>query len=192
MIKSLIVKLLRRGEFESVLLRKLFTRWYRVDVGLYSYGCFDPLRVPPGTRVGRYCSFSSTCHFFTRNHGVNFLSLHPYLYNATLGMVEQDMIPHRPCVVEDDVWIGHNAIITAGATRIGRGSIIAAGTTVTRSVPPYAIVAGSPGRVIKYRFEPHVIERIETTRWWEKDRNELARLLRAQPNLVFTPERYFE
>jgi acetyltransferase-like isoleucine patch superfamily enzyme len=192
MLKQRLIKILRRREFDSKLLRKLFSRWYGVEIGMYSYGCFDPVRVPPGTRIGRYCSFSMTCQFFTRNHGTKYLALHPYLYNASLGLVEQDTIMHRPCVVEDDVWIGHNATITAGAGRLGRGAVIAAGTTVTRDVPPYAIVAGNPGRVIKYRFSPHVIEKIETTRWWEQDKAHLARLLREQPELVFNPERYFE
>lgn len=192
MLKLLITKLLLRREFESALLRKIFRSWHRIEIGMYSYGCFDTKRIPSGTRIGRYCSFSLTCHFFSRNHGINYLSLHPYLYNATLGMVEQDTIPHRSCVVEDDVWIGHNAIITSGVSLIGRGAVIAAGSIITRDVPRYAIVAGNPGRVIKYRFEPHVVEKIEVTRWWEKDKEELFRLLKESPDLIFTPEQYFE
>jgi acetyltransferase-like isoleucine patch superfamily enzyme len=53
--------------------------------------------------------------------------------------------------VEDDVWIGHGAIIVAGVT-IGTGSIVAAGSVVTRDVPPFSIVGGNPARVIKMRF----------------------------------------
>lgn len=55
--------------------------------------------------------------------------------------------------IGDDVWIGANSVILAG-TEIGTHSIIAAGTVVTRSVPPYSICAGNPGKIIKrYDFE---------------------------------------
>ncbi len=58
-----------------------------------------------------------------------------------------------PIVIEDEVWIGANAVITAGVT-IGKHSVVAAGSVVTKDVPPYSIVAGTPARVIKqYNFE---------------------------------------
>lgn len=57
----------------------------------------------------------------------------------------------RPTVVEDDVWIGMRSIIIAGV-RIGRGSIIAAGSVVTKDVAPYSIVGGVPARLIRERF----------------------------------------
>ncbi len=60
-------------------------------------------------------------------------------------------------VIEDDVWIGHGAILLA-PLRIGRGSIVAAGNLVVRDVPPYAIVAGNPAKLIKMRFTPEQIE----------------------------------
>jgi len=60
-------------------------------------------------------------------------------------------------VIEDDVWIGHGAILLS-PLRIGRGSIVAAGSVVVKDVPPYAIVAGNPARLIKMRFTPEEIE----------------------------------
>lgn len=63
-------------------------------------------------------------------------------------------------VVEDDVWIGHGAIVIAGVT-IGRGAVIAAGAVVTKDVPRYAIVAGVPARIVRMRFTAAEIVRHE-------------------------------
>lgn len=65
-------------------------------------------------------------------------------------------------VVEDDVWIGHGAIILS-PTRIGRGSIVAAGSIVVRDVPRYSIVGGNPARVLKMRFTDEQIAMHEQT-----------------------------
>jgi acetyltransferase-like isoleucine patch superfamily enzyme len=58
-----------------------------------------------------------------------------------------------PIIIEDEVWIGANAVITAGVT-IGKHSVIAGGAVVTKSIPPYCVAVGNPARVIKkYDFD---------------------------------------
>ncbi len=54
-------------------------------------------------------------------------------------------------MIEDDVWIGHGAVLLS-PVRVGRGAIVAAGSVVVKDVPPYAIVGGNPARIIKMRF----------------------------------------
>jgi len=66
----------------------------------------------------------------------------------------------EPIVIQDDAWIGAGAFILKGVT-VGRGAIVGAGSIVTKDVPPYAIVAGNPGRVVRMRFSPEEIERHE-------------------------------
>ena len=61
--------------------------------------------------------------------------------------------------VDDDVWIGYGATILSGV-HIGQGVVVAAGSVVTRDVPPYAIVGGVPANVIKYRFSSDLIEEL--------------------------------
>jgi acetyltransferase-like isoleucine patch superfamily enzyme len=84
---------------------------------------------------------------------------------AVLGRFMKDVIEKRPeddldVIIEDDVWVGARAIILQGVT-VGRGSIIAAGSIVTKSVPPYAIVAGCPARAIKFRWDVETLIRHE-------------------------------
>jgi len=187
-LRRLKMRKLLSNQFESLELRELYKRNFGVSVGLYSYGCFDPARVPRGTVIGRYCSFAGTAVILNANHGIEFLSLHPYLYNVNLGLVSEETIVRNPCVVEDDVWIGHNAILLPRVSRVGRGAVIAAGAVVTKDVPAYSIVAGNPARVIRMRFDDLTISRIEALAWWEWSKEELANRLKSDPNLLFSPE----
>jgi hypothetical protein len=68
--------------------------------------------------------------------------------------------------VGHDVWIGHGAIILSGVT-IGDGAVVAAGAVVTKNIPPYAIAAGVPARIIKYRFSDSAIRELLDIRWWD-------------------------
>lgn len=177
-------------ELNSQSLREKY-RALGIDIGLYSYGCFDLARVPGGVTVGRYCSFAPTAQIFLRNHGIGFIGLTAYLYNETLGVVEGNTIERTRLDIGDDVWLGHNCIILSQAGRIGRGAAVAAGAVVTREVPPYAVVAGNPARVIRMRFDEATIEAIERTRWWELDLDGLRQLVREKSELVFDPARFF-
>jgi virginiamycin A acetyltransferase len=186
-----ILKRLRRAptlqqELTSTKLRAQFLAM-EIEVGLYSYGCFDAGRIGRRTKVARYCSFADTARVYTRNHGVTFLGLTPYFYNPHLNVVDDDMIPHVPVSIADDVWVGHAAVILPSAGSIGRGAVIGAGSVVTRPVPAYAIVGGNPAKVIRMRFDQPTIDVIEKTRWWEGTPDDLRALVRDNPDLVFTP-----
>lgn len=178
---------LKQNEYESLELRRWFADEYRVEVGLYSYGCFDRWRIPGPTRIGRYCSFARSVRVLDANHPIDALSTHPYLYEAGFGVVPEDRIHSDLLIIEDDVWVSHNATITPGCKHIGRGAIIGAGAIVTKNVPAYAIVTGMPATVLRYRFSPEMQAAIEASRWWEMDKAELARVGRADPQVLFKP-----
>lgn len=177
----------RRDQYESAALRRHFAQAYGTQIGLYSYGCFDRWRIPPGTVIGRYCSFAASSRILDANHPIQAISTHPFLYDPRLGVVDRDRITPTHVVIEDDVWVSHNVTITPGCARVGRGAILGAGAVVTRDVPAYAIVAGAPARVLRARFDPATIARIEESRWWELDKAALAELARARPDFVFAP-----
>lgn len=184
-----VVKLryLRRNEYESLELRRWFAESFGVEVGLYSYGCFDRWRFPPRTRIGRYCSFAKTARVLDANHPTDALTTHPFLYDPGHGLVATSPLDPPWIEIEDDVWVSHNATITPGCKRIGRGAIVGAGAVVTKDVPPYAIVAGMPATVIRSRFDPETQAAIEASRWWELDKVGLADLVKRAPEAVMKP-----
>jgi acetyltransferase-like isoleucine patch superfamily enzyme len=100
--------------------------------------------------------------------------MHPYFYNSSLGYVPSDNIPERHLSIEHDAWIGERAIITSKCSRIGVGSVVGAGAVVTKDVPDFAIVAGNPAKIIRYRFEKGEADRRLASRWWEKRPRELV------------------
>ena len=69
-------------------------------------------------------------------------------------------------IIQNDVWIGHGATIMAGVV-LRNGCVIAAGSVVTKDVPPYAIVGGNPAKVLRYRFEPEIIDALQRIAWWD-------------------------
>ena len=74
----------------------------------------------------------------------------------------------RPTTIGNDVWIGEGVIFRNGV-HIGNGSIIGANTFVRDDVPPYSLVVGCPGRIVKQRFDDKTVERFERVLWWNYD-----------------------
>lgn len=129
--------------------------------------------------LGKYNSIGRDCNFFLHaNHRADWISTSSQLWGpVTPEIANLHMsMGHPTCkgdiVIENDVWIGANSTIMSGIT-IHNGAIIAAGSTVTKDVPPYAIVAGNPGKVVKYRFNRKQIEDLLEISWWDWDENKI-------------------
>jgi acetyltransferase-like isoleucine patch superfamily enzyme len=133
-------------------------------------------------RFGRYCSVASGVVIGPHEHPTDWLTTSRIAYypevngwdelvaGPSLGKVHA---LHRPfpesCPVTDigpDVWIGQGAFVKAGVA-IGAGAIIGGRATVLRDVPAYAIVVGTPGRVLRLRFPDATVERLLALRWWQ-------------------------
>ena len=69
-------------------------------------------------------------------------------------------------IIENDVWIGAKATIMSGVT-IHNGAVIGANSVITKDIPPYAIVVGNPGKIVKYRFTEEQIEKLLQIKWWD-------------------------
>ncbi|RHO71200.1 MULTISPECIES: CatB-related O-acetyltransferase [unclassified Alistipes] len=169
--------------------RKLYAEVHRIRIGYGTYGgCFDTENIPPDVSFGNYCSIASGVRIFRANHPSGRFTTHPILYNPVMGYVEKDMLERPPLEIGHDVWIGANAIILPGVSRIGNGAVIGAGSVVTKDVGPYEIVAGNPARTIRKRFDERQITALENCRWWELDRHELADRIGELDALLQSPE----
>lgn len=75
-------------------------------------------------------------------------------------------------MIGNDVWVGMKSLVIDGV-KIGDGAIVGAQSVVTKDVPPYAIVAGSPAKIIRYRFTPEIIDRLLEIKWWDLEDDEI-------------------
>jgi chloramphenicol O-acetyltransferase type B len=173
-------------ETNSILEPPCSLKWMAVEhsltLGAFSYAVSGYYF---GARIGRYTSIGEQVQIGRGNHPITFLSTSPAFYlNEALFKVGKDFpcadefaaFRYRlregaaangfsPVTIGNDVWIGHGAFIRPGIT-IGDGAVIAAHAVVVKDVPPYAVVAGNPGVVKKYRLADKVIEAMLALEWW--------------------------
>lgn len=136
--------------------------------------------------IGRYCSIGEEVQVGRHSHPLHYFSTSPFFYQnpaAVLGdnvakefFTDFDWINsfHRgspPVMLKrtkilNDVYIGHGALIMPGVT-IGNGAVIGACSVVTKDVPDYSVIAGSPARTIKMRFADAIIEKLLKSSWWD-------------------------
>ena len=120
--------------------------------------------------IGRFCALAHGVRFITASsmHPMRGLSTYPFriFTRADIGSYREECAGRGDTVVGNDVWLGFEARVMPGVT-IGDGAIVAACAVVTRDVPPYAVVAGNPARVVKMRHEAAVVERLLALAWWD-------------------------
>ncbi|HIZ87533.1 MAG TPA: CatB-related O-acetyltransferase [Candidatus Coprenecus pullistercoris] len=147
-----------------------------VQMGRYSY--MGKNNSVTNTKIGSFCSIASYCAIGGGDHCKTMISTSPVfvgyknIFRKNFGHAVPDM--HKEVIIGHDVWIGENVFINDGLN-IGNGAIIGAHSVVTHDVPPYSIVAGSPAKIIRYRFSPEDVDFIERTKWWEWSEEKLIK-----------------
>lgn len=127
--------------------------------------------------VGKFCSISGRVSLGMGTHTLDKLSTSPIFterHNSTKHQWTEikTVNPFKRVKVGNDVWIGTGVMVMGGVT-IGDGAVIGAGAIVTKDVPPYAVVAGIPAKIIRYRFPEDLIRTLEEVKWWNKTDEEL-------------------
>jgi acetyltransferase-like isoleucine patch superfamily enzyme len=154
-----------------------------VTAGKY-VGMNESCYIARGT-IGSYCAIGARSSINPFNHPVDWLSTNEFQYHPnSFDWVDEyrdfarlDRTPDmfRTVTVGNDVWTGHHVHIMGGVT-IGDGAVIAAGSVVTKDVPPYAIVAGVPATIKRLRFSDATIERLLKLKWWDLELSQLSGL----------------
>lgn len=134
--------------------------------------------------IGAFCSIANEVVIGGGSHPMSWVSTSPVFYSGRDSVKTKYSQHERTTplnvVIGHDVWIGQKALVKQGVT-IGTGAVVGMGSVVTKSVPPYAIVAGNPATIIRYRFDANTIKRLLKSEWWllsssdlEKYANEIA------------------
>ncbi|MBE5936745.1 MAG: CatB-related O-acetyltransferase [Lachnospiraceae bacterium] len=157
---------------------------YKTEIGRYSYGplCYNHRLIKS---IGSFCSFAHGVDYVP-NHEIRYITTHPFIYcgKNTEGYeypfeLDKDEDYYMPGVepktefikkqqratIGNDVWLGKDVLVTNSAN-IGNGVIAAAGAVITKDVPDYAVVAGIPARIIRYRYTPEQITALNKIAWW--------------------------
>lgn len=154
--------------------------------GDFSIGAFSSI-YPSGVNghllhnnisIGRYCSIAADVCIAPDEHPMAWLTSSPFI-GLAFGWARKFMKSKggaalnaadgrtgaKPVRIGNDVWIGQGAFIKGGL-EIGDGAVIAARAVVTKDVPPYAIVAGVPAKVVRYRFDDETVKELLELKWW--------------------------
>ena len=144
-------------------------------LGSFSY---SHSRLSTRLRLGRYCSIASGVSWMGLDHPLAWAGTSPAFYDTEHSVfrafrrrnrldyqVGEFPFPDGTIKIGNDVWVGDQAMIAPGVT-IGDGAVVGARALVRQDVPPYAVVAGHPARIVRFRFTEELIARFLEAQWW--------------------------
>lgn len=143
------------------------------------------------TTIGRFCSISNRVVIGGVAHPMHFLSTSPVFLShkdsVKTKFARHEYLPEIKTHIGHDVWIGEGVFIKAGVI-VGNGAVIGMGSVVTKDVPDYAVVAGNPAKIIRYRFDQDLIDDLLKSQWWLLP----AERLKALGSFVDDPRAFLE
>ncbi|AMJ63480.1 chloramphenicol acetyltransferase [Bosea sp. PAMC 26642] len=155
----------------------------QIAVGAHTYGRPKVRFAESGARltIGRYGSIADGVEILLGgNHRLDWITTYPFpalprIWPEAAGR-DGSHASNGDVAIGHDVWLGSQCLILSGVT-IGHGAVVAARAVVTRDVPPFAIVAGNPARIVRYRMSEEAIAELLAKRWWDLPDTEIRRLI---------------
>lgn len=147
---------------------------YNVRVGTRtSIGRYTIIR---NAELGKYCAISWNVTIGADQHPTERISGSAAFFQKRFELVDKDTSKGNvaKCYIGNDVLIGAGSIVKAGVT-IGDGAIIGAGSVVVKDVEPYSVVGGNPARVLKFRFAPEMVSKLQEIKWWDMADRDIKR-----------------
>ena len=194
MLKDNLNRMIKKSEILSRWKYKWFKKqWRKINEDNFTVpvNCFNRRRVSVGKGtygeicarhfgseeeqliIGNYCSIAPQVQFLLGGeHTLTKFSTYPF-EQKYFGM-ENESVTKGPIIVEDDVWIGFGATILSGV-HIGKGAVIAAGAMVVKDVPPYGIVGGVPAKLMRYRFDENIRNKLLQIDFAKLDMNQIKK-----------------
>jgi acetyltransferase-like isoleucine patch superfamily enzyme len=149
-----------------------------LEIGVGTYGVPNVRTWGEGGKVtiGKYCSIASGVTILLGgDHRTDWVTTYPFMsFWGEAGHIQGHPKTKGNVVIGNDVWIGLDAFILSGV-KIGDGAVIGARAVVTKDVPPYAIVAGNPARIVRFRFDKETIEKLQRIAWWDWPESEIRK-----------------
>lgn len=144
----------------------------KVSIGDYTY--LSPnSKVYADVEIGKFCSIGPNVVIAPGEHDLSMFTTHPIAYDKSWNdSLVQGKWATKKTIIGNDVWIGYGAIIKQGV-KIGNGAVIGFGSIVTKDVEDYAIVAGNPAKVIRYRE----VDTEKFGNWYNKSIEEIKALI---------------
>jgi acetyltransferase-like isoleucine patch superfamily enzyme len=130
--------------------------------------------------IGKFTSIGRNARIGIGQHPTSLLSTNLIFYK--MNPISNKWVKpityeeYKPIFIGNDVWVGESSMIMGGV-KIGDGAIVAARSVVTKDVPAYAVVAGVPAKVVKYRFDEETIKRMLEIKWWDLPDQEITKRL---------------
>ena len=151
------------------------------SIGSYSFSHSSFFELIP-FEIGNYVSIGEEVSSFGFEHPIDNLGTSPLFYQENRNLFKRvdintskKTINDKGIVIANDAWIGRRAMLKRGIN-IGNGAVVGAGSIVTKNVPDYAVVGGNPAKIIKYRFNENIIERLREVKWWNLPLEELSKV----------------
>lgn len=153
-----------------------------IAVNMDDFSYIAPGADMANVKIGKFCSIGPYCIAGKGIHPTNGLSTSPVFYSSSFTTLPSfskydKVVENKQIIIGNDVFIGAGVNILDGVT-IGHGAIVGASTLVSKDIPPYAIVVGTPMKIVKYRFDEETIAKLLKVQWWNFETEDLTKVER--------------